>query len=336
VEGERTMRFCPAYPDILPQFSNVEDILKNSQRFFYALRIKDYPETLNFQVNCNLEKRDIDDAGDEPPMKFLAGTYVVNEHRIRETASIKGPKVLTFARLLQHDDLPLANLLKDLLAMGKKGMGCPVEIEFSVNVGTGETGRREFYFLQMRPMAGGGESFDINISPQDREGALCRSGQALGNGRYTDIRDILYVDPDAFDAAKTVQIAGEVGKFNAPLVSAARPYLLVGPGRWGSADRWLGISVKWQDISGVGAIIEIRNKQLNADPSQGSHFFQNITSLGIPYISVNENNTDYLDWDRMKDLAAAGVGDFVKHVRLQKPLVILIDGRTGECVIQGE
>ena len=336
VEGERTLRFCPVYPDVLPQFSNVDDILKNSQRFFYALRIKDYPEDLHFQVNSNLEKRDIDAAQDEQPVKLLAGTYIANEHRIRETTSIKGPRVLTFARLLQHDDMPLANLLKDLLAMGKKGMGCPVEIEFSVNVGTGDTGRRQFYFLQMRPMAGGVESFDIDISPQERARALCHFSQALGNGRYTHISDILYVDPDAFDAAKTVQIAGEVGKFNAPLVSAARPYLLVGPGRWGSADRWLGIPVQWQDISGVGAIIEIRNKQLNADPSQGSHFFQNITSLGIPYISVNENNADYLDWDRVKDLAAAGTGDFVKHVRLQKPLVILIDGRTGECVIPGE
>lgn len=334
VEGERTLRFCPAYPDILPQFSNVDDILKNSQRFFYALRIKDYPEDLHFQVNSNLEKRDIDEAQDEQPVKLLAGTYIANEHRIRETASIKGPRVLTFARLLQHDDLPLANLLKDLLAIGKKGMGCPVEIEFSVNVGAGDTPQREFYFLQMRPMAGGSESFDIDIRAQDREGALCHSSQALGNGRYTHISDILYVDPDAFDAAQTVQIAGEVGKFNAPLVSADRPYLLVGPGRWGSADRWLGIPVQWQDISGVGAMIEIRNKQLNADPSQGSHFFQNITSLGIPYISVNENKADFLDWDRMKDIAAAGEGDFVKHVRLPNPLVIIIDGRSGECVVQ--
>jgi len=334
VEGERTLRFCPAYPDILPQFSIVDDILKNAQRFFYALRIKGYPADLNFTVNSNLEKRDIDDAQDERPVKLLAGTYIANEHRIRETSVIKGPKVLTFARLLNSADLPLAAILRELLALGRKGMGCPVEIEFSLNVGPGEAGVREFYFLQMRPMAGGVESFDINIEPEDRAGALCRSEQALGNGKYTHIRDILFVDPETFDAGITVKIAAEIGSFNAPLVSANRPYLLIGPGRWGSADRWLGIPVQWQDISGVGAMIEIRNRQLNADPSQGSHFFQNITSLGIPYISVNENRSDFLDWDRVKGLQAKGSGDYITHVQLDSPLIILIDGRSGECVIQ--
>jgi len=334
VEGERTLRFCPAYPDILPQFSIVDDILKNSQRFFYALRIKDYPEELNFQINSNLEKRDIDDAQDEQPVKLLAGTYIANEHRIRETAAIKGPKVLTFSRLLHSDDLPLATILQELLVLGRKGMGCPIEIEFSLNVGDGDAGNREFYFLQMRPMAGGVESFDINITPEDRAGALCRSDQALGNGKYTHISDILFVDPAAFDAGMTVNIAAEIGSFNAPLVSAQRPYLLIGPGRWGSADRWLGIPVKWQDISGVGAMIEIRNKQLNADPSQGSHFFQNITSLGIPYISVNETRSDFLNWAQMKDLPVKGAGEFITHVQLDTPLILLIDGRSGECVIQ--
>jgi len=334
VEGERTLRFCPAYPDILPQFSIIDDILKNAQRFFYALRIKDYPEALKFQNNSNLEKRDIDDAQAEQPVKLLAGTYIANEHRIRETAAIKGPKVLTFARLLNSDELPLAAILQELLALGRKGMGCPVEIEFSLNVGEGAAGAREFYFLQMRPMAGGVESFDINIAPEDREGALCRSDQALGNGKYTHISDILFVNPDAFDAGATVKIAVEIGSFNAPLVSAQRPYLLIGPGRWGSADRWLGIPVKWQDISGVGAMIEIRNKQLNADPSQGSHFFQNITSLGIPYISVNENRSDFLNWDQMKAFPIKGSGEFITHVQLDTPLIILIDGRSGECVVQ--
>ncbi len=334
VEGERTLRFCPACPDILPQFSTVDDILKNSQRFFYALKIKNYPEMLTFGRDANLSKRDVEDARDELPVKLLAGTYIVNEHRIRETATIRGPKVLTFARILQHGDLPLAAILGDLLALGRKGMGCPVEIEFSLNIGAGDEAPREFFFLQMRPMAGGIESLEISIEPRDRERALSRSSQALGNGKYAHINDILYVDPEAFDAGKTVQIAGEVGTFNAPLDAAARPYLLIGPGRWGSADRWLGIPVKWQDISGVGAMIEIRNKQLNADPSQGSHFFQNITSLGIPYISVNENGDDYLDWERLKDLPEVGAGEFVRHIRLEKPLDILIDGRTGECVIQ--
>ncbi len=334
VEGERVLRFCPGYPDILPQFSTVDDILKNSQRSFYALKIKGYPEELEYLRDSNLDKRDIDAAEDELPLKLLAGTYIVNDHRIRETTAPTGPRVLTFSRVLHDDAFPLAPLLKELLSLGRKGMGCPVEIEFSVNMGAGEEVRTEFYFLQMRPMAAGVETIDTDIGPQDRAGAFCHSVQALGNGQYTHIRDILYVDPDTFDSGMTVQMAREVGNFNAPLVSAQRPYLLIGPGRWGSADRWLGVPVQWQDISGVGAMIEIRNRQLNADPSQGSHFFQNITSLGIPYISVNENQADFLDWRRLQGLEIRAEGTFVKHVRLENALIIKIDGRLGECVIR--
>ena len=161
-------------------------------------------------------------------------------------------------------------------------MGCPVEIEFSVNLSGQERQQDTFAFLQMRPMAAAADRIQVAVTDADLERAVCRSDQALGNGVHRTVSDIVYVRPETFDVADTVAIAAEIGKINAGLVTQKRPYLLAGPGRWGSADRWLGIPVRWQHISGVGAMVEIRNHQLKADPSQGSHFFQNITSLGIP------------------------------------------------------
>ncbi|MCF8143034.1 MAG: phosphoenolpyruvate synthase/pyruvate phosphate dikinase [Deltaproteobacteria bacterium] len=338
VEGEKTLRFSPRYPEIMPQFSTVKDILSNAQRFFYALRIRNYPEGPELWRDSNLEKRDLDDAENEFPVKTLASTYVPEEDRIRDTGYMPGPKVLTFAQVLKHHIFPLPDLLSDLLTMGRKGMGCPVEIEFSVELTPDKDHKNEFIFLQMRPMVADEERFNVEITPQDLDRAFCRSSTALGNGKNEEITDIIYVKPDAFDAGATVQIAEEIGQINAGLSKEKRKYLLIGPGRWGSADRWLGIPVQWRHISGVGAIVELRNKQLKADPSQGSHFFQNITSLGIDYITVTEDaeSEDYLDWNWIRSIPAVQETTFLRHATMEKPLIIKIDGRKSRCVIIGD
>lgn len=335
MDGERSLRFCPKYPNILPQFSTVEDILANSQRYFYALRVRNYPEALNFEKNSNLEKRELDEADGEFPVRELTSTYVPDEHRIRDTGYMPGPKILTFAQILKYGRIPLPELLFNFLDLGRKAMGCPVEIEYSVNLNAGGKRKCDFYFLQMRPMAGGQESFEVEITPQEIERAACYSCQALGTGTNENIADIVYVKPDEFRPEATGQMTLEIGRLNADLVRVKRPYLLVGPGRWGSADRWLGIPVQWKDISGVGAIIELRNEKLRADPSQGSHFFQNITSLGIHYITVSETegSGDRFDWKWVDSLPAAGETEFVRHVRLDKPMTLKIDGKSSECVI---
>jgi hypothetical protein len=335
MEGEKNLRFSPKYPKILPQFSTVDDILTNAQRFFYALRIKDYPDDLNFGKYSNLEKREVDDAEDEFPVRTLASTYVPEEHRIRDTGYISGPKILTFTQILKYNSLPLPQLLNDILELGRKGMGCPVEMEFSVNLNSDKNGKSDFFFLQMRPMVADEERFEVQITEQEIEKAFCHSSQALGNGKNEEMADIVYVKPDDFKPEATVQIAQEVGQVNAVLLKDKRPYLLVGPGRWGSFDRWLGIPVKWQNISGVGAIIELRNEKLRADPSQGSHFFQNITSLGIHYITVTEGSEDYFDWKWVASLTALQETEFLRHVRVERPLILKIDGRKSQCVIIG-
>ncbi len=333
VEGEQTLRFSPKYPEVLPQFSTVEDMLANSQRSFYALKIRDYPENLNFHRHSNLEKMSIDEVETEAPVKTLASTYIPDEHRVRDSGHIPGPKIMTFAAILKYDLLPLPQLLTTLLTLGQKGIGCPVEIEFSVNLNQNNLQKDEFYFLQMRPMAPNEARLEVEITGNDIQKAICRSGQALGNGINNTIKDIVFVKPEDFKSEATILIAGEIGKINASLVKEKRPYLLVGPGRWGSSDRWLGIPVQWQNISGVSAIIELRNAAIRAEPSQGSHFFQNITSLGIPYITVTEDSDDFFDWQWIKALPPSRETKFLRHVHLDKPLLLKIDGRKSDCII---
>ncbi|MFH1982200.1 MAG: PEP/pyruvate-binding domain-containing protein [Pseudomonadota bacterium] len=334
VQGERCLRFSPRHPGVMPQFSSVDDMLENAQRYFYALKIEDCPEALNYLTNANLEKRDIDDAAGEYPVNTLASTYIIDEHRIRDSFTGKGPTVITFASVLKYRRFPLANLLADLLALGRKGMGCPVEMEFAVDLAPEGSDRKDaFYFLQMRPMAAGGDVFEVDILAEELQTAVCNSSSALGNGRLETIRDVVYVRPDTFEAAATAQMAEAVGRINADLSAQHRPYLLVGPGRWGSADRWLGIPVQWHQISAVGAIVEIRNQLLHADPSQGSHFFQNITALGIPYITITEGADGCFDYQWLDAHPAAAESQYIRHIRLDAPLVIKINGRTGQGVI---
>lgn len=334
VEGGKTVRFSPKYPALLPQFSTVDDILANAQRFFYSLKIRNYPEALNFISCSNLEKREINDAADEYPVRTLSGIYVPEEHRIRDTDYMPGTRILTFDAVLKHGMFPLSGLICDMLEMGRKSMGCPVEIEFSVNLSSGKKKKSGFFFLQMRPMVAGGERFEVEITGQELARAFCRSRQALGNGKNEEMADIVYVKPEAFKLEETKRIAEEIDRINAGLFREKRPYLLIGPGRWGSADRWLGIPVQWRNISGVGAVIELRNEKIKAEPSQGSHFFQNITSLGIHYITVTEGGPDdYFNWNWLNSLPYYQETGYMRHVRLDRNLTLKIDGKKSQCVI---
>jgi hypothetical protein len=329
MEGELALRFSPRHPEKLPQFSTVDDILRNAQRFFYALKIRNS----HAQPGSQLPRREVDEAECEFPVRTLVSTYIPEEHRIRDTGHMSGGKILTFAPILKYDLFPLAPLLCDLLEMGRTGMGTPVEIEFAVNLGTAENPKKEFFFLQMRPMAAGHGPFEVKIEPHEILKGFCYSTHALGNGMNEKIADIVYVRKSEFRPDAAVQIAQEIGLLNAHLVKEKRPYLLVGPGRWGSADHWLGIPVRWPDISGVGAMIELQNDQLKAEPSQGTHFFQNITSLGIHYITVTEGSRDFFRWERVESLPAFKETKFLRQVRLEKGMTIKIDGRTSEGVI---
>ncbi len=332
-EGEPTLRFSPAYPRVLPQFSKVEDILTNAQRQFYALGMEDVPDDLYFERGINVEKRYVDNASAEGPVQRLAGTYVPAEHRIRDSIHIPGDRVLTFAPVLKYDSFPLPGLLKDLLTIGRDGMGCAVEFEFSINM-TGEAeDKGSFHILQMRPMAAEEDTHDVAVTDADAAGALCFTTQVLGHGRKQTMADIVFVRPDTFDPKDTVAIAQSIARVNQTLYREKRTYLLMGPGRWGSFDRWLGIPVKWKDINGVGAMVEIRNASLKADPSNGSHFFQNITANAIPYLTVTEGRGDIIRWDTLQALPTKFSDPYLNHVRLNQPLVVKCDGRQSRAAI---
>ena len=218
--------------------------------------------------------------------------------------------------------------------MGQDGMGCPVEMEFSVNLNPArvDDDRPEFAFLQLRPMTARAELAQIDISNREVARAFCVSEHALGNALRKDMADIIYVKPDVFDPSHTREIARQIGRLNAELVRQERRFLLIGSGRWGSADHWLGIPVGWADISGVGAIVEAASDKIQADPSQGSHFFHNITTMGINYITIARDSDDLLDWEQITSLPLLREDVYVAHTRLEKPLTLKVDGRISRCV----
>ena len=333
VDGEKCLLFSPRYPENLPQFASVDDMLANSQQTFYGLRIRGYPDEPDYHLS-NLEKREISEAENEPPIQALVSTYSPEEHAIRDSFG-KGPKVVTFARILKHQALPLPSLLQDLLALGTKGMCCDIEIEFAVDLGS-DKGKSRFHFLQIRPMAIGEEPYGVTITQAEIDKAFCYSSRPLGHGINDTIADIVYIKPETFDTRETRTIAREISRINAKLTKEQKPYLLIGPGRWGSADPWLGIPVRWEDISGVAAMVELRNAQISVEESQGTHFFQNITAMGIKYLTVTENDAespDFIRWQWLAALPETQETEHVRHVRLPKPFLIKVDSATSQSVI---
>lgn len=336
VEGGKTLWFSPTRPNKPVQFSTVEDMLASSQRQFYAL---DMTSGRLHRQASNLVLREIHQAENELPVTMLASTYIAEEERVRD-ACLPGPKIMTFAPVLKYAGYPLAEILTELLALGKEGLGGEVEIEFAVDLHP-ELAKSVFYFLQIRPMVTGGEPVDVEIGEEEIVRAVCYAGRTLGHGAVRDIADVVFVEPAAFDPAKTREAAREIGAMNRALRRDKRPFLLVGPGRWGSADPWLGIPVQWSDISGVAAIVEVRGGMIRAEPSQGTHFFQNITSLGIPYLTVEEggerrpgrHHRDVLDWQWLHRQEVVARGEYVRQVRFDAPLTVRCDGMRGEGVI---
>jgi CheY-like chemotaxis protein len=333
VEGGKALRFSPKHPQLLPQFSTVEDILENAQRTFYALKMNSLKGDPGEVRLTTLTQREVTDATTEDPVRLVASTYVPEEHRLKDVFLENGTPVVTFAPILKYKQFPLSGILADILPLAHEGMGCPVEIEFSVELCPQEDCQQRFAFLQLRPMTARAELREVDISTSDIEKACCYSTNALGNANRSDMADILYIKPEAFDPAQTMAAALEIGKLNASLSQQGRQYLLIGPGRWGSADRWLGIPVAWADISSVGAMVETTAPDLKAEPSQGSHFFHNVTTLGINYLTVGNKGRDFIHWDRLKELPVVEELRYVAHVALEKPFTLKVDGRKSIGVI---
>ena len=334
VEGERALRFSPKYPQILP-YTDAEDILKNAQRYFYSIKMEKNDDSLTIDDKSGLTRREVTDVAEEPPMQQLASTYIPEEQRIRDTTRLAGYKVLTFAPTLKFGRFPLADILTTTLDLCQKEMKCSIEMEFAVNLDPPTTHTKpQFAFLQIRPMSARVEQEEIPITIEEQAKAFCRSGHALGNAVKQNMQDIVYVRPDRFDASQTIKIAQEIRQVNLDLTKANRTYVLIGPGRWGSRDRWLGIPVTWQDIFAVGAIVETTSDEMRSEPSQGSHFFHNISTIGIPYFTVGTTDDDYLDWDwLLSQLSQKKQTTFVAHLTLPSPMTLKVDGRKLQGII---
>ncbi|MGD8413313.1 MAG: PEP/pyruvate-binding domain-containing protein, partial [Candidatus Latescibacterota bacterium] len=326
VEGGATVRFCPRYPKHIVHFSSVDEILKYSQNAFFALELPDPDAPVETGREMELVSYGLDVAERDGVLSLLGSTYSLENHTIYDGVSRKGPRVVTFAPVLKYDVFPLPAILQEILALCTKGMNGPVEIEFAVNTVTPKDQPAEFYLLQMRPMVIEQEMERLRILDAHQEDLICRSDLVLGNGAVFNIRDVVVVDHDTFDRRKSEQVAGEIRVFNHELVDLKRPYLLIGVGRWGSADPWLGIPVRWEDINGAQVIVEAGLKDIKVAPSQGTHFFQNITSSRVGYITVPDSDGSFIDWEWLASQEATETAEFTRRLRFDQPISVVMDG----------
>jgi hypothetical protein len=334
VEGGKCLTFCPRYPQNILQFSSIEDILNNSQRDFWALDLhppESYPvsERGYRETMYGLEAAEADGT-----LSAVGSTYSNENRAIYDGLARPGVRLVSFAPILKHGLFPLPELLHQLLALVESGLNRPVEIEFAVALPTEHMKAAEFGVLQMRPLVISREADELNIEETEPSRLICSSNMVMGNGRLEDIRDIVVVDSHRFDRGRSQDAAHEVARFNAVLSEQGVSYLLIGVGRWGSNDPWLGIPVTWDEISGARAIVEAGFRDMRVTPSQGSHFFQNLVAFQVGYFTVNpEAGEGFVDWDWLTAQPAEAVGEFVRHLRFDEPLTVTMNGRHNEGII---
>jgi CheY-like chemotaxis protein len=334
VDGGLSLRFSPKHPKKILQLNSPESAMKETQKTFYALDLNKNSFVPSTDDGVNLMKINIKDAGNENAMKYLASTYDLNDQMLYDGISRPGKRLITFANILQHNQFPLAEILTTLLDIGSQEMNNPIEIEFAANLETAAGTPGIFNFLQVRPIVNNDQSYNFDIDKVSREQTIIYSDSALGNGVFKGIKDIVYIKPDSFNAAHSEKIATDIEKINSLFVKNGKGYALIGPGRWGSSDPWLGIPVKWQQISAARLIVESGLKNFRIDPSQGTHFFQNVTSFRVGYFTINPFNKEgYYDVDWLGRQNATFEDEYIRHVSFDKPLEIMIDGRRHKGVI---
>jgi len=334
VEGGLSLRFSPKHPKKILQLSSPEAALRDTQKEFYALDLNINSFIPSTDDGVNILKIDIKDMNNEAALKYVASTYDRNNNVLQDGIIHPGKRIITFSNILQHKTFPLADILNTLLGIGQQEMNNPIEIEFAVNLETPAGTPKIFNFLQIRPVVHTEEAHNINLDHIRTEETIIYSEAALGNGVFKGINDLVYVKPESFNAANNKSVAIEIEKINALFVKQGKGYVLIGPGRWGSTDPWLGIPVKWPQISAARIIIESGLKNYRIDPSQGTHFFQNLTSFRVGYFTINPYiNEGYYNVDFLNKLDVIYEDGFIRHVRFENPLEIMIDGKKHRGVI---
>jgi hypothetical protein len=347
VQGGQVLQFSPSLPAVLPQFGSPQDYLRFSQRKFWVLDLSRQRVDFAQGTEASLSLLDIGEAEADGTLKLVGSVYRGNDDAIRDDLTLPGPRVVSFHNLLKWNAFPMAEALAEILRLFRDGMGCPVEVEFALDAGEwgqpvkdGQQARPPtLCVLQVRPQGTQVAESDVDVDGYPDEQVLCRTDRSLGHGMIEGIKDIVFVKRSNLEAHETPAVADQVGQINQRLASEKRPYLLVGPGRWGSSDPRLGIPVKWAQIAGARVIIETPFGEREVEPSQGAHFFHNVTCFHIGYLTLSNlerHDTAHkrlcnLRW--LQEQPAFFESSEVRHVRLERPIRVLLDGKKSAATI---
>jgi len=334
MEGKKAWRFSPNHPDI--KHDSLKDQVKGTQVTYYSVDMdQDEPELHKKGEDAGLIYLDIGIAENRHnTLTHCASVYDPDNDVIVQGLENKGPRILDFANILKYEYIPLAETLRQVLNVVKESLGAPVEIEYAVDLTKDEEGRASFYLLQIKPYLGSSDDYEIDMDEIDRDAVLLFAGKSMGNGRMEDIKDIVFVRPDAFDKTLTREILLEIEEMNSSLVAEGRKYILIGPGRWGTQDRFLGIPVRWPQISNARVIVELSLPGFPLDASLGSHFFHNVTSMNVGYFSVqHDSETDRIDWECLEKQQVVSEKKYIKHITFKEPLTVIMDGKKRNSVI---
>ena len=334
VDGGQTLRFSPRHPHNILQMSTMDFALRETQTRYYALDLKNMTEQFSVDDSFNLLRLNLKDADADGALKYIVSTYDPYDQIIRDGYYPGGRKILSFVNILQHDVFPLADTLTQILSVGQTEMGRPVEIEFAMNIDPKDPSQATFYILQIRPIVDNKEVMEEDLTLVEQTDTLLSSTSVLGHGLVNDVQDIIYVKTGAFSSSNNQLIAYEIEKMNRQFTGQEKSYVLVGPGRWGSSDSWLGIPVKWPHISNARVIVECGLENYRVDPSQGTHFFQNLTSFGVGYFTINPFKGDgWFDEEYLNSLPAVEETEYIRHVHFDKPIIIKMDGKRSLGVV---
>ncbi len=336
VDGGRCWTYCPSYPKAKPPFGSTTELLEQSQTLFWSVNMGKPPTYDPIHETEYLFEGNLRHAEEDGVLREVASTYDPQSDRITMGIGPRGPRVLDFAPLLELGRIPLNGLVRDLLSLCEEALGNPVEIEFAVNFDEGGGGRASFGFLQVRPMFVYKDAVEVSEEELTGDHVVVASEEVLGNGHIESIRDVVYVKPEAFSAKDTWLIVSELDEMNRRLLDADRPYLLVVIGRLGTTDPWLGIPAKWGQVSGAKVVVEASTSAMNVDMSQGSHFFHNLTGLRILYFSADKTGKYPVNWEWFNSQAGVHELRYVRHIALDEPLQIKVDGKRCRGVISHE
>ncbi len=337
VDGGRTWTYCPAHPRAKPPFASMKELLTQTQTQFWSVNMGKPPSYDPIQETEYLFDGNLAHAEEDGTLREIASTYDHQSDRLTPGARSAGARVLNFAPLLELEAVPLNDLVQKLLTLCQDTLGEPVEIEFAVDFNRSprsEDRRARFGFLQLRPMSVSDDQIEVQEQELRGDRVFVASEQVLGNGQLDAVKDVVYVKPDAFSSKDTWLVAAELDEMNRHLLETGRPYLLVVIGRLGTSDPWLGIPVKWGQVSGARIVVETSTSGMSVDMSQGSHFFHNVTCLRVLYFSTDKTGRYPVDWHWLEGRRQIGETQFVRHVALDEPLHVKVDGRSGRGVIR--